>query len=205
MIAALSIALASMLVFLSARPASAQTEEHTIAVTPTAGNVIFLSDLVPTITVDTLETSVAAGLENQFSSGVRIDVSLSDHLTAEAGFLFAATELALAPETGGSLAFDTDFFVIGAGGRYRFQASATVSPFLGGGLGVRHLGIASVIEDETDFMWNVGGGALFATGWVADVRVEVRDYMSEFGGEGGTEARLQHDLWAGVGLEFGVF
>lgn len=191
--------LLSLLVAVS--PASAQ--EASFTVTPLGGSVFPASDLIAPITVDTLgvDRQVTLQLENQFAPGLRLGRTLSDHVSVEAGFHFASTEIGFDPTP---LGFDADLLIAGGGGRYRFLPSATVSPFLGAGAGVKHLDLA-LFADETDLMWNVGGGALFETGWVADVRVEVRDYMSTFGDADDAESNLQHDLWAGVGLEFGVF
>lgn len=196
---------AALLTVLSAAPASAQDYRPTLTVTPMAGNLFFTSDLIPSFTVDTLETAVSARLENQFSPGLRAGIRISDYLSAEAGVHFAATELALDPDVGPPVGFNADLWMFGAGVRYRFRPRAAVSPFVAAGAGARHLDDVLTTDTETDFMWNVGAGALFDTGWVADVRVEVRDYMSDFRDEGAEESLLQHDLWAGVGLEFGVF
>lgn len=192
------------LVALAPVTSAAQEGQSTLTVTPMAGNTIFLTDLIPTFTIDSLETAVSTGLENQFSPGLRAGVRLSDHLSVEAGFLYAATELALDPEIGSPVGFDADLFFVGAGGRYLILPAADVSPFVAAGAGARHLDDDLTIDTETDFTWNVGAGALFETGWVADVRVEVRDHMSEFRDDGAEEGRLQHDLWVGVGLEFGL-
>lgn len=188
-------------------PDTPTPEASTLYVTPVAGNMFFVSDLVPTITVTTesLETAVSTGLENQFSPGLRAGVRLSDHFDVEAVFHYAASELSLDPEIGTPVGFDADVLFFGGGGRYRLLPSANVSPFLTAGAGGMWINVAILGPDgETDFMWNVGAGALFETGWIADVRFEVRDFMSEFRDEGQEEGKLQHDLWVGVGLEFGV-
>lgn len=176
-----------------------------LTVTPMAGNSYFLSNLIPTITLDSLQAAVSTGLENQFSPGLHVGLRLSDHISAEIGIQQAATELALDPDIGAPIGFDAALWTFGAGGRYRFLPSADVSPFLAVGAGGKTLDVDIIGPDgETDFMWNVGAGALFDTGWVADVRVEVRDYMSEFRDRGAGESLLQHDVWAGLGLEFGI-
>lgn len=193
-----------LLVLLVAPRAFGQERDHSLTVSPVAGNTLFLTDLIPAFTIDSLETAVSTGLENQFSPGLRAGVLLSDRLSVEAGFLYAATELALDPDIGPPVGFDADLLVVGAGGRLLILPAADVSPFVAAGAGARHLDDALTTDAETDFMWNVGAGALFETGWVADLRVEVRDYMSEFRDDGAEEGRLQHDLWAGLGLEFGL-
>lgn len=192
--------LAILLTGLAVIPVSAQERSPTLTVTPLGGSAFFPSEIIGAFTLDPVDEPVTTSLENHFAPTVRTGVNLSNHVSAELGLLYAPTEVSFDPTV---FAVEADLLILGAGGRYRFLPSATVSPFLAAGAGLKHLDVA-LFEAETDFMWNVGAGVLFDTGWVADVRVEVRDYMSEFRDRGAGESLLQHDVWAGLGLEFGI-
>jgi opacity protein-like surface antigen len=78
--------------------------------------------------------------------------------------------------------------------------------FVGGGAGVKNYDwFSDSSKAETDFAWNVGGGLSIALSRRLGVRVEGRDYISNFGSrQAGVESATQHDIIVLAGVTFSV-
>ena len=78
--------------------------------------------------------------------------------------------------------------------------------FVGTGAGVKSYDwLSDSSKAETDFTWNVGGGLSIALLRRLALRVEARDYMSNFGSrQSGVDGAMQHDIIIGAGVTFSV-
>lgn len=150
-----------------------------------------------------VEDTPPGSLDNAFGSGLGLGWRLGDRAVVEAVGIFVPTEISVTGERF-SVAFDIDLTVLGGGLRYKIgDVRKALQPYVAGGIGAK-IYDESGLETESDFMWNFGGGLAIDTGWIVDVRVDLRDYMSVFDAIRDSE-KLQNDILLNVAASFDLF
>lgn len=149
------------------------------------------------------------GHEPSVSVGGRLSVRLSKlGVEAEAVYAPSSVDLPQAVEAESNLA-DASVFLGSLNVTYDiFQAPfSPIAIYLSGGLGIvsRSGNFYDLFEDTTDPAGAVGLGLRFGLGPLAQLRIDLRDYISSFKptrGDVERESKLQNDLIGTVGLEF---
>ncbi len=149
------------------------------------------------------------GHEPSVSVGGRISVRLSKFgVEAEAIYAPSSVDLPQAVEADSNLG-DANVFLGSLNVTYDiFQAPfSPIAIYLSGGIGIvsRSGEFYDLFEDTSDPAGAVGLGLRFGLGPIAQLRVDLRDYISSVQlsrADVPRESKLQNDLIATVGLEF---
>lgn len=195
--------------------ASAQESDRAfLTVTPLGANGFLLGDAFDPIPVDGGEEGeVAFSFEDGLGYGLSVAARVSDRLSLEV--LGNRLRSSLSASAGSlRVGFDLAYYGLYGGGLYRLRSATDAArPYLAAGVGARWYDFDAFDSTERDLAWNVGGGLEVDTGWLADVRLDLRDYMSilsveetelSSGEEVGGDS-VQHDVILNVGLAFDLF
>lgn len=203
----------SLLLLMVSLPVLAQSSDRQIlTVTPLGANGFLFGGFSDPIPVGSDGEEVALSFDDGLGYGLSATARMSDRLSLEilGNRLRSEVDLPLGSVVAG-LRFA--YYSLYAGGVYRLRdGAADTRPYLAAGVGAKWYDFDS-FEQESNLAWNVGVGLDVTTAWIADVRLDLRDYMSVFSagetelGEGDvipTET-FQHDVILNVGLAFGLF
>jgi opacity protein-like surface antigen len=135
--------------------------------------------------------------------GTMFGVRLRDRFGLETSFSYASTTVTSTNRP----AFTIDLFVFtGNASLYLPVFGAGRELFVGAGVGAKLYDfLLDSSKAETDLAYNVGGGLNLAISDRLGVRLEARDYMSNFGSRlSGVSSVRQHDLLITAGLTLSV-
>lgn len=207
------IALLLALTFSAAGAAGQEPDRAFLTVTPLGANGFLVGEAFDPIPVEGGEGEVAFSFEDGLGYGLSAAARVSDRLSLEV--LGNRLRSSLDASTGSlRVGFELAYYGLYGGGLYRLRgATEAARPYLAAGVGAKWYDFDAFGSTERDLAWNVGGGLEVDTGWLADVRLDLRDYMSVLsveetalasGEEVGGDS-FQHDVVLNVGLAFDLF
>lgn len=182
--------------------AGQEPDRHFLEVVPVYANAFPIGDLAERTSPEggesqgTLDAAAGFGLHLRFRVTERFGVEVVGlHVPTEISVPQASGDLA-----GLNLATFVDLQLAAVGTTYRFGSDRSrLRPFATAGAGVKGYGLAS----DADPTWFAGGGVTVETGWIADVRLSGRNYMSVF--DDAAADKLQNDLVFSAGAVLSVF
>lgn len=183
--------------------AGQEPDQHLLEIVPVYANAFPVGELAAgTSSPDGAETR--ATLDAAAGFGLHLRFRVTDRLGVEVMGLHVPTEVSVPQASGDlaglSLATFVNLQLAAVGSSYRFGSERSrLRPFATAGAGVKGYGLAS----DADFTWFAGGGVTVETGWIADVRLAGRNYMSVFDNDAAD--KLQNDLVFSAGAVLSVF